>query len=86
MSATTCNGHSVIMLNGAKVIGNVRRMTKGCVTWRGTKTFNFSKNNRNIPIEFQPKYIFSSEKCSGLRYYLTGNDDVVVVELRLDTH
>ena len=43
MSATTCNGHSVIMLNGAKVIGNIRRMTKGCITWRGTKTFEIFK-------------------------------------------
>ena len=84
MSAT--NGRSVIMLNGAKVIGNVRRMTKGCVTWRGTKTFRFSKNSPNFPIEFQPKCIFSSEKCSGLRYFRTGVDDVVVVEIRLDTH
>ena len=84
MSAT--NGHSVIMLNGAKVIGNIRRMTKGCITWRGTKTFEFSKNNPNFSIEFQPKCIFSSEKCSSLRHFHTGDDDVVVVEVPLGTH
>ena len=49
---STTNGPSVVMLNGAKVIGNVRRMAKGCITWRGTKTVNFSKNSPNFSIEF----------------------------------